>query len=218
MDPKFWHERWKNGNTPFHQGQANQFLCKYFHRLAASATGTIFVPLCGKAVDLAWIRDQGHAVLGVELSPIAVREFFQEQHIDASETVAGPFTRLDGAGISLLSGDFFALESAHLDKVTGVYDRAAIVALPEQLRAQYVTRLLEVLPAGVPILLLAFEYEPREMSGPPFSVTESEVRHRFGPYRNVELLESCHVLDQESRLRTRGLTWLIEHVFLLTAR
>lgn len=216
MEPTFWHERWENRNTPFHEGDVNQFLSKHFPRLAALAPSTILVPLCGKAVDLAWLRGQGHEVLGVELSPIAVRDFFQEHHIEAHESVEGAFTRLEGDGIALLCGDFFALNAAQLETISGVYDRAAIVALPESLRGRYVDTLLGTLPDAVPILMLTLEYDSKEMNGPPFSVTEAEVRQRFSAHRNVERLESCPILESQPGLRKRGLSWLVEHTFLLT--
>ena len=216
MEPEFWHQRWETNTTAFHEGRVNAALERQFARLALAPGTTVFVPLCGKAVDMRWLRDRGHPVLGVELSRIAVRDFFEENAMAYEEDDIGPFARLRGDGVTLLCGDFFALTRDHLVAVGAVYDRASLVALPADMRGRYVAHLLSVVPPTAPMLTVTFEYPEREMSGPPFSVSESEVRARFGGERHIELLESREVADQAPSLRERGLSELHEHAFLLS--
>ena len=216
MDAKFWHNRWQDDLIPFHKSRVNDFLERYFQRLGLAQGDEVLVPLCGKSIDMAWLRDRGCAVTGVELSAIAVRDFFAEQGIAASESEDGAFQVLEGEGITLLSGDFFALGSEHTAKVSAVYDRAALVALPEEMRARYVDHLLSLLAPQVPMLLLTFEYPAHEIDGPPFSVGEEQVRALYEGRRKVTRLESLDRLAAESRLAERGLTQLQEHAFLLT--
>ena len=211
MEHEFWHDRWEQGATAFHQGRVNGMLER--HAAVLGDARTVLVPLCGKAVDMAWLRARGHGVLGVELSPIAAEAFFDEQGIACERTRAGPFEAFEGDGVRILCGDFFDLTPADLEDVEAVYDRAALVALPDPLRARYVEHTLAVVPAPAPILLLTFEYPPQDMDGPPFSVGEAAVRALLEPRCTVHALEHLDVLDEEPRLAKRGVTSLTEHAF-----
>jgi len=79
MEPEFWHQRWASNQIGFHEGQVNAYLARHYPQLGLAPGETVFVPLCGKSVDLRWLADQGAHVIGVELSPIAVESFFAEQ-------------------------------------------------------------------------------------------------------------------------------------------
>lgn len=217
MDAHFWHSRWQDKLIAFHKARTNHYLEKYFHTLNVPDGGHVLVPLCGKSVDMRWLREQGRAVSGVELSDIAIRDFFSEQGIAASRREEGEFTIMEGGGIRLLGGDFFALDSRHAEGVSAVYDRAALVALPGDMRARYVDHLLSLLAPQVPILLLTFEYSAAEMEGPPFSVDEAQTRALFAGRRKLTRLETLDRLDEEPKLAERGLTQLLEHAFVLTA-
>ena len=216
MEAEFWHKRWQDSLIPFHKAQVNDYLERYFERLGLTQGDRVLVPLCGKSVDMVWLRDRGCAVTGVELSDIAVRDFFSEQGIAATESEDGAFHVREGKGITLLSGDFFALGSERTANVSAVYDRAALIALPEEMRARYVDHLLSLLAPQVPMLLLTFEYPAHEIDGPPFSVSEEQVRGLYEGRRKVTRLESVDRLSDESRLAERGMTQLQEHAFLLT--
>ena len=218
MEHEFWHQRWETNTVSFHEGRVNAALERQFDRLALASGTPIFVPLCGKAVDMRWIRDRGHPVLGVELSRIAVRDFFNENAMTYDEEETGPFVRFSGDGVTLLCGDFFELTRDHLVDVGAVYDRASLVALPANMRGQYVAHLLSIVPRAAPMLTVTFEYREHEMDGPPFSVSESEVRARFGGEREIELLESREIIDEAPGLRKRGLRELYEHAFLVASR
>ena len=218
MDPDFWHSRWRDNAIAFHKSDVNQYLERYVDRLALAEGAEVLVPLCGKSVDMHWLAARGYRVAGVELSGIAIRDFFAEQGIAAASHREGAFEVTQGAGIRLLRGDFFDLEPTHTGGVAAVYDRAALIALPAATRRRYVERLLALIPAEAPILLLTFEYPAGEIEGPPFSVDEAEVRALFAGGRRVERLESLDRLADERALAERGLTRLTEHAFLVTAR
>lgn len=216
MDERFWQDRWRDNAIPFHRVDVNHYLEKYFKRLALGNGGEVLVPLCGKSVDMRWLARRGCRVTGVELSDIAVHDFFEEQGTTAVEREDGAFLVLEGGGIRLLCGDYFALEPRHAADVAAVYDRAALIALPRKMRARYVDHLLSLLAPDVPILLLTFEYPGRDIDGPPFSVDEAEVRALYASRRRVTRLDSVDRLADEARLAERGLTRLEEHAFLLT--
>ncbi len=169
-----WHSRWSEGRIGFHEGRPNTFLQRNTARLGGAQR--VFVPLCGKAEDLVFLAAQGHQVIGVELVEDAVRAFFAEHRLTPTVSARGPFTEYQAGAVTLLSGDFFACTSALLGGVTALYDRAALIALPDDLRRRYVAHLRALMPAGSPGLVITVEYPQAEMSGPPFSVSEAELR------------------------------------------
>lgn len=215
MDTGFWLERWEHNQIGFHQGEINSHLQAFWPRLRLPAGSPVFVPLCGKSRDLLWLRALGHPVLGVEISPIAVRDFFAENRLNAQMTTQGKFDRWEVDGLVLLQGDFFDLSSAHPAGVAAVYDRASLIALPPAMRGRYVQKLREILPPAFRMLLVTMDFDPGEMSGPPFSVSETDVRGLYEPALTVERLHIHDVLAEGPRFRERGLTRLDEHVFLL---
>jgi len=222
MEPEFWQQRWRQGEIGFHLEQPNPRLVAHWPALALPAAARVLVPLCGKSRDLAWLAERGHEVIGVELSPIAVADFFHEQfgpsHPLPGSSRCGNFDRYRAGNLEILCGDCFDLERSLLGPLDAVYDRAALVALPEPLRARYAKLLTELLPSGAQMLLVTFEYPQAEMSGPPFSVGPDAVQNLYGADFAIDLLASEDILDAEPRFRQRGLQTLHEHVFHLRRR
>ncbi len=218
MDKAFWLERWERREIGFHQNDINPHLLAHWSDVAPPQGAKVLVPLCGKSRDMLWLRKRGHAVLGVELSPIAVREFFQEAGYAPSQEASGKFSRCAANGIEILCGDFFDLTADDLKDVAAVYDRASLVALPPEMRERYAAHLARVLPAGARILLVAFDYDQDKMSGPPFAVSPAEVRALYSQHADIRLLAEHDALSQNPRFRERGLTRMQESVFLLTVK
>jgi thiopurine S-methyltransferase len=186
MDPDFWHQRWNEGRTAFHQGKPNEHLVKHLARLGEGKR--VLVPLCGKAEDLAWLAAQGHQVVGVELVETAVQAFFAERGVTPEVKRDGVFTRYTAGAITVLAGDFFATTLDRLGPIDALYDRAALIALPPTMRADYVEHLRALLPEGAPGLVVTVEYPQEQMAGPPFSVPEAELRAHYAGCE-VELLD-----------------------------
>lgn len=184
MEAAFWKQRWAEGRTAFHQGVANEFLVAHQARL----TGRVLVPMCGKAEDLAYLASLGHEVVGVELVEDAVAAFFAEHEL--TPTVDEPWE--DGThrvyrhgAITLIAGDWFTVPHELVGTVNSIYDRAALVAMPPELRVAYVAHLRKLAPAGTPGLLVSLAYDQTTFDGPPFSVEDREVRAH---YATAELL------------------------------
>ncbi len=78
MEPQFWLNKWQANETGFHRTRINSGLQQFWRTLALDPATPVFVPLCGKSHDMLWLADQGHPVIGAELSPIAVAQFFAE--------------------------------------------------------------------------------------------------------------------------------------------
>jgi thiopurine S-methyltransferase len=215
MEKNFWHERWQRQEIGFHQNEINTYLIRHWQALHPARGAQVFVPLCGKSRDMLWLREQGHPVLGVELSAIAVQAFFTENGCQPSRASCGNLERYEADGIRILCGDFFDLTKDDLKDVGAVYDRASLVALPPEMRARYVRHLLDILPPTTQMLLLTFDYQQPEMSGPPFAVSVGEVEALYRGRAKISLLAQLDALDSNPRFRERGLSRLQENVFLL---
>lgn len=218
MENEFWLERWQRGETGFHQDAVNPYLLHYWPELSCSPGGEVFVPLCGKSRDMVWLRQQGYKVLGVELSAIAVRDFFSENGHIPTHAVSGKFERYEADGICILCGDFFDLGKHDLEDISAVYDRAALVALPPEMRQRYARHLADILPPATQILLVTFDYPQAEMQGPPFAVSVAEVEALYGEYADIRLLTQKDALVQNPRFQQRGVSRMEESVLLLTLR
>ena len=189
MNPDFWHQRWQDNQIGFHQGAPTPLLLKHWPSLGVPAGAQVFVPLAGKSLDMAWFAAQGYTVLGVELSKLAIEQFFAENELDPEIETTRCGTHYRAGGIELINGDAFGLDADALRDCAAVFDRAALIALPPDLRVRYARELYANLPAGCRGLLITLEYAQAEREGPPFSVPEAEVRTEFGRDWDVELLE-----------------------------
>lgn len=218
MNKDFWLARWQRAEIGFHQDEINPYLRRFCPELNVAHGGEVFVPLCGKSRDMFWLLQQGFHVLGVELSPIAVRDFFHEQGQLPRRVSSAGFENFIGDGICLSCGDFFDLRREDMVQVSAVYDRASLVALPPEMREQYAQHLASILPSGTRILLVTFDYPQHEMSGPPFAVSVSAVELLYSPYAEIRLLAQADVLAQNPRFQQRGVSRMQENIFLLTLR
>lgn len=197
MDHQYWQDRWNEGRTGWHQDQPTPLLVRHWPALGMPQGSRVLVPLAGKSRDMHWLADQGHRVLGVELSQVAVEQFFAESGLEprVSSTPSGRHYQADG--IEIICGDAFALEADILRGCDAVFDRAALIALPPLLRRRYADDLYARLPIGCRGLLITLEYPPEEREGPPFSVREHEVRSLFQPEWAVDLLERREVSERK---------------------
>jgi len=218
MEPSFWHERWQQGQIGFHQPDVHPALLRDWPGLAVPSSARVLVPLCGRSLDMAWLAHQGHHVVGIELSPIAVAGFFEHEGLSAVTSSRGPFTLHAAPGYELLEGDFFDTSVANVGAIGAWYDRAALVALPPTMRRHYARHLATLLPAGSPGLLVTHDYAQERMAGPPFSVPVGEVEALFSTNFSITRLERRDVLPGNARFRERGLDRFMETVFRLDRR
>lgn len=216
MEPKFWQERWARNQIGFHLPEVNPYLQRHWPQLAVAEGSKVLVPLCGKSLDLMWLASQGLRVMGVELSEQAVEAFFNEQNLVPRITRQGAFTVYQADLIEVWCGDFFALNAEALVGCAALYDRAALIALPPLMRAQYAEHLSRLLPAGCQGLLITLDYDQTQKAGPPFAVTDDEVKVLFGPGWTLETLQEQDVLGESWKFVQEGVTRLDERVYRLT--
>ena len=218
MDIDFWQQRWNLDQTAFHLPTVNPYLITFLNEFNTSPSSQIFIPLCGKSKDIAWLASRYYSVLGVECSEKAIKEFYQEQvKIPQKESIR-KFESYRADNIQLLQGDFFDLDDKLLKDVSLVYDRAALIALPVEMRKQYVTLLNKILPDVTNILLITLEYDQKTMNGPPFSVSTNEVEQLFQTKYNIEILLEQDVIEGHQKFKERGLNELIERVYKISSK
>ncbi|MEO6699641.1 MAG: thiopurine S-methyltransferase [Paraperlucidibaca sp.] len=217
MDAEFWHERWQKQDIGFHRTHVHPQLATHFDTLSEAARQRVFVPLCGKSLDMLWLCQQGAAVVGCELSPLAIAAFAQEQGLTLTQTAHGEHTRHAQSGLSVWQGDYFTLAPEQIN-CTGFYDRAALVALPPAMRETYVAQLEHLVATNACGLLITFSYDSQRMSGPPFALTHAEVRALFQAHWQIDLLSCEDVISEHAGIQARGLDRFEESVWRLTRR
>lgn len=215
MEAEFWIKAWNEGRTAFHQPDFNPTLTKHFARLEARAGQKVLVPLCGKTKDMIWLRRQGLEVHGVELHEPAVRDFFAENGLAAPRVSRDEVhTHHTHDGITVSCGDFFKIGAA--ERYDFVYDRAALVALPADMRRAYSRIITDALKTDGRCLLVTYAYDTGKMDGPPFSVEEAEVQALYQERFTIELLESRRPEGEGARLM--AVEGLRQNVHLLRKR
>lgn len=190
MEHQFWQKRWANMEIGFHESQANALLVRHFDVLGLKTASRILLPLCGKTLDIGWLLAQGYQVIGVELVEQAVAQLFDELGLRPTILIEGEHKRYSAKHIDILVGDFFTLSQEQVGQVDGVYDRAALVALPQEMRQRYSAHLQQVSHIA-PQLLIVFEYHQASLSGPPFSISEQEVTRHYADNYQLKKLQSC---------------------------
>jgi thiopurine S-methyltransferase len=209
MDASFWKDKWERGEIAFHEREANPLLVKYFKELSLAKGSRVFVPLCGKTLDIAWLLSRGYRVAGAELSEIAVKQLFEGLGVEPKISEVGSVQRYRAQNIEIFVGDLFDVTREMLGPVDAIYDRAALVALPKDLRDRYTEHLVQI-SDNAPQLVIAYEYDQSVIGGPPFSVSNDEVRWHYTDSYDLTLLVSSDVPGG-----LKGKCPAKEHVWLL---
>lgn len=213
----YWLEKWQQNNIAFHEKHINADLVTYINELKLQPGNSIFVPLCGKTKDMLWLAEKGFNVIGVELSPIACRDFFAELNVIPNITKQNKFTKYQYNNIELLCGDLFDLTSHDLPTINAVYDWKALIALPAELRKKYLDHIIACVGTKVKILLLTRETNCQVIP-PPFPIDQTEINLLYGAYFDIQVLKHVAVADIPERLVKKGYTQMVEGVYLVSEK
>lgn len=214
MKKEFWLDRWENRQIGFHQADINPHLLNHWPNAIKGGLNRVFVPLCGKSKDLIWLVEQGYEVVAVEFSQMAVEAFFQEQKLSYTQSSSATLNCYRGENITIYQGDFFDLSKEILGSVSMVFDRAALIALPDALRIRYCKQLQE-LAGEADIYLVCMEYDQEKMQGPPFSVPAAEVQRHYVTNYQITKLATVDLLTTSPQFKDRGLVSMDEKVYKL---
>ena len=211
MRPEFWHDRWQQGRIGFHRSSVHPELIAHAERFLGAEPCRVLVPLCGKSLDLGWLVARGHAVVGVELSERAARQYHEAAGIQPSVTAGEGYALWRSPGLSYHIGNVF---SVPLEPVDAIWDRAALVALSPEQRPRYAARLLRTLAPGGRMLLSSLTYDG-DHDGPPHSISDDEVREYYAAAGRLTLMSDTELIDEEPRWREEGATTLRSKMWLL---
>lgn len=209
METSFWHQKWETADIGFHKSEANPLLVQHFERLNVAKGSRVFLPLCGKTRDIAWLLVNGYQVAGAELSKIAVNQLFKELGVEPEISTIGELECYQSKNIDIFVGNVFDVSKDVLGAVDAIYDRAALVALPFEMRCRYSAHLTQVSDAA-PQLLICYQYNQNLMDGPPFSITEEEVKQHYAAMYDLRLVDQKNVIGG-----LKGKVSAIETVWLL---
>ena len=221
-DAKFnnWQSMWtnSNGKPGWQVDVVDTYLQKHVSRLTGDKESiTILVSWCGKCLDMIWLAEQGHTVVGVEYTEYAVNQFFSDNSI--------PFSMIERDGfkvyaakerkITIYCGDMFKFTSS----ISGcmfdaVWDHHALGACNPSQRQTHIGVLRSILKPQGKILLSHFEYDPTEHSGPPFSLWPALIQELFKEHFSVELVEHIDRSDGSTAKRF-NLSWNKRPIHLL---
>jgi thiopurine S-methyltransferase len=210
MDAHFWHQKWEQNDIAFHERDTNPFLVKYFDLLSLSKNNRVFLPLCGKTIAIHWLLSNGYRVVGSELSEIAIKQLFSELAIEPKIKAINEIRCYSADNIDIFVGDIFDLSRGVLGRVDAIYDRAALVALPETMRNRYTAHLMEITNIA-PQLLICLDYDQSLLDGPPFSVTETEVHRHYQDSYDLTALASVDVVGGlKGKCPAKENVWLLK--------
>lgn len=216
MKKEFWIEKWNNNQTGFHKDFTHPLLIKFIDKFNMSEGDTVFVPLCGKSLDILWLAQQGYHVIGVEVSELAVCKFFTENNLKFTKISQDGFEIYKHKNITIFRGDFFAMLPEHTIDVKAVYDRAAFIALPDDIVSNYVNKLKEIIPKGAQTLLITLEFEKTSGPiGPPFNSPDIKVNKLFKQYSSVEMVQQEDIISREHKFKEQGCDYVYERVYLI---
>ncbi|XP_077447281.1 putative thiopurine S-methyltransferase [Stigmatopora argus] len=216
---KEWERRWHENRIGFHKPQVHKMLEGNIEKVLAGRTGVrFFFPLCGKAVDMKWLADMGHSVVGAEISEKAIQQFFSENGLIYSEELVPsiPGAKLfknSEKNISLYNCDLYSLSSSIIGQFGAIWDRGSLVAINPRDREKYASLIVSLMANDCKYLLSTLVYNPELYEGPPFAVPDEQIYSLFGEKCNVEQLLSENVI--EDRHRAWGLDSLIEQLYLI---
>lgn len=218
MQAEFWQQRWESNQIGFHQEAVNPCLKRHWPDLGLAADSRVLVPLCGKSLDLSWLAAQGMRVLGVELAQKAVEDFFTEHRLEPQIRQHGAFLVYEAGPVELWCGDVFALSAADVADCRGLYDRAALIALPPPMRERYAAHLNRIMVQGARGLLITLDYDQAQLDGPPFSVPDQDVQALFAQSWQLQGVQVRDVLGESPKFVKAGASRLEERVYRLSKR
>lgn len=208
MHANFWHQKWATNDIAFHEKEANPALIKHFKEFSLVKGSRVFLPLCGKTLDIAWLLSNGYRVAGAELSDTAIEQLFMGLGVKPKILGWGEGNHYSAKNIDIFVGDIFNLSRKVLGPVDAIYDRAALVALPKDMRRRYTTHLTEIAD-NAPQLLLSFEYDQNLMEGPPFSVSNEEINQHYKNCYDLTLLANTNIPGGLKGCPAKENVWLL---------
>ena len=204
----FWESRWIHGQTGWHNSDVNEHLKAHQRVLFQEDSPKIFVPLCGKSLDMMWLSQQGASIVGVDLVKNPLDQYFEEHCLTPNSQITQGIEGLSSGNQTLFHANIFDVTLDVIEPVDAIYDRAALVALSPELREAYVEHCFSLLKPGGTILLITYDSPVADDHGPPFPVRKGTVEKLFASAEECVQIDEVHTTKKDSeRLQKRNLDW-----------
>ena len=209
MEANFWHEKWEKNEIGFHIEETNPLLIEHLDKLNLIENARIFLPLCGKTLDIAYLLNCGFKIVGVELSEMAIQALFSDLNLKPNISSIGKFTHYQAKNIDIYVGDLFDLDTDIIGNIDAIYDRAALVALPNEMRKTYTKQLIKISKTAAQ-LLVCLQYDQSEMDGPPFSITDNEIRQHYENDYSISCTEREEIMGGlKGKVTANQVVWVL---------
>ncbi|GAA6134803.1 thiopurine S-methyltransferase [Oceaniserpentilla sp. 4NH20-0058] len=218
METEFWLSKWQKNEIGFHLAKPHPWLVEFWPRFTQDSTAkNVFIPLCGKTLDIDYLLQKGHNITANELSEDAIKAMFERIQLSPSITKWAGGLCYQAENITVYVGDFFKLDERHIHDIDVVYDRAAIIALPPLMRKDYSQHIM-ALTLGAQQCVITLDYDQALMSGPPFSVTQIELEQHYANNYDIEPIKHNDIIEHEPKFKQNGLPYLMQGLYRLTAK
>lgn len=211
MDLDFWFKKWEDNNIGFHESEVNSLLTGNLETINPPKNSKILVPLCGKTLDIGWLITQGYHVIGIELVERAVIQLFEELELKPEVSRIENISIYSAENVDIFVGDIFDVSIRDIGNIDLVYDRAALVALPEEVRIKYAAHIINITNCA-PQLLISYEYDQSAMKGPPYSIYEKDIEKYYENNYTITCLENVAIRSSlKGERNVRECVWLLGH-------
>ncbi|KAM9307702.1 putative thiopurine S-methyltransferase [Gastrophryne carolinensis] len=167
-----WKRNWEIGKIVFHEKEKHPLLVEFLDEMINGRQKlNIFFPLCGKNVDMKWLAEKGHTIVGVDISEIGLKQFFEEQSVpfveEAVPDIPGAKVfKSTSENISLYCCSIYQISDSVIGKFDGIWDRGSLVAINLIERQRYVDIMLSLLNQDCRYLLITVDFNPALIQGP----------------------------------------------------
>ncbi|WP_158538099.1 MULTISPECIES: thiopurine S-methyltransferase [Corallincola] len=216
MSNLLWKEKWKRNDIGFHQAVSHHLLRRFLSQLNLPANEKILVPLCGKSHDMDLLADLGYRVMGVELSRIAIKAYFESRQVKPSREKRGRFIIWRASNIEIWCGDVFDLTANDLHGIRTLYDCTSLTAFAAELRPRYIEHFQQTLAQPTQILLMTTESADEAVSNSALMV-DAEIAALYQAHYQVELLYGQHSLLYDPEDPSAPKSMMDEKVYLMSS-
>lgn len=212
MNKVFWNNKWENNEIGFHQNNVTPLLKKYLHYFLDknSIKKSCLLPLCGKTFDLIYLSEFFKEVTGVELIKKAIEDFYIENNLEMRTRNSS----ISSKNIEIFNEDFFSFNKSENKKYSYIFDRASLIAISPVSREKYVQSIKRSMSTNCKIFLITIEYKQDQIEGPPFSLSDDDVKSLFKDFKLEKLCRES-VIGQNQKFKGLNIfqsAWLIKNV------
>lgn len=169
----FWEKLYAAGQDGWELGEPAPALVQRLEAGLPLAPGTrVAVPGAGRGHDARLLARRGYQVTGFDFAEAAVRE-------------ARRLAEEEGVRVAFERRDVFSLAADYTEAFDAVWEYTCFCAIDPGRRAEYVRTMRTILKPGGWLLACFFPLR-RRGAGPPFPVSELEVRRLFAPGFRIE--------------------------------